>query len=234
MILSVHIGEGSKARAMRAYNAAPLPGRVHGLQYARTFLTAGLRAGVMPSLNVTGMLMLMAWDDDEGLDRFMDNPLMEPYADGWHVRMRPMRAIGELPGLPALPRREEPLGDSPVAALTVGRVRADKFLPFIKAAGDAEREAGRHPGFLNGLTILRPPLVIGTFSVWRNVKDMRQYVVGKYPGGHSRAMAKDRELGFNYEMFFSRHLPYAAAGRWGGRNPLAIPEFANGRAHQTE
>jgi len=137
-----------------------------------------------------------------------------------------------LPGLPELPRQERPMGDGPIAAFTVGRVRANKLLPFFVTAGAAERDAANHPGFIEGITILRPPLVIGTFSLWRSGADMRDYAVGTYPGGHSKAIAKDSKAQYNHEMFFSRHLPYAPEGQWKGRNPLEmLVASPNGRAH---
>ena len=230
MILSAHIAAADKAKAFTAFRSPPDPAGIEGLRFANTYLTAELRRGMFPSLNTTGVALIAAWDDDEALDRFLGHRLARPYADGWRVRLRPVRSIGELPGLPDLPRREEPTGDGPVAALTVGRVRAGKFLRFIKAAGAAEREAAGHPGFIEGITLMRPPLVIATFSVWRNIRDMRNYAVGKYPGGHLRAMQEAGKHGFHHEMSFSRYLPYAAEGRWKGSNPLAGAEYADAPA----
>jgi hypothetical protein len=221
MLLSAHIAEVGIRQAVTALRVKPTPGRIQGLRYAQTFLTAEFRKGIIPSLGITGSIMIAAWDDDESLDRFLSHPRAKLYENGWRTRLDPARSVGMLPGLPDLPRQERPTGDHPVAALTCGRVRANKFAPFIKAAGAAEREAASHPGFIEGITLIRPPLVIGTFSLWRNARDMRQYVAGSYPGGHKRAMTKDREMQFNHEMFFSRFLPYEAEGQWRGNNPLA-------------
>jgi hypothetical protein len=222
VFLSAHIVDAGVGKAITALRSRPDPTRIDGLRYAGTWLTASLRTGIFPSLAVTGAIMIAAWDDDESLDRFLRHPLAKPYEPGWRVRLEPARSIGALPGLPDLPRQERPTGDHPVAAFTVGRVRANRFLPFIVTAAAAERDAVRHPGFIEGVTIVRPPLVIGTFSLWRNAREMRQYAVGSYPGGHSRAIKKDQEGQFNHEMFFSRYRPYAAEGQWKGRNPLAM------------
>lgn len=228
MILSAHIAEVGMAKAFRAFQSPPDPAAIDGLRFARSYLTAELRRGIFPSLKITGVALIAAWDDDESLDRFLSHRRAKPYANGWRVRLRPARSVGGLPGLPDLPRREQPTGDLPVAAFTVGRVRANRFLRFIKTAGAAERDAVGHPGFLDGITLMRPPLVIGTFSLWRNAHDMRQFAMGKYPGGHARAMRQDRAHQFNHEMFFSRHVPYAAEGKWRGVNPLDIPEYSEG------
>jgi hypothetical protein len=228
MFMSVHIADAGTRTAMAAYRAKPDAKRIEGCRYAETFLTANFRKATMPSLVVTGVCLLAAWDDDEALDRFLSHPLAKPYEDGFRTRMVTARSVGVLPGLPDLPRRERPTGDSPIAALTCGKVRANKFLPFVATAAAAEREATSHPGFLEGVTLMRPPLVIGTFSLWRNANDMRNYVSGAHPGGHRQAMATDKEKQFNHDMFFSRHVPYEAEGQWKGRNPLAALQSADG------
>ena len=222
MILNVQLIECGPTAALNAYRRHLNPERIDGLRYARTFLTAELRRGILPSLAVTGAVLLTGWDDQECVDRFRDHPVARRFSGGYEVSLLPARSIGLLPGLPELPRREIQIPDgSPVAACTVGRVKASRFLPFLKAAAAAEREAAAHPGILDGISILRPPLVIGTFSLWRNVASMRDYVMGSYPGGHSRAVQADRREGFNSEMFFSRQIPLAASGTWRGRDPLA-------------
>lgn len=220
MFLSAHLAEVSTSKATAALRAKPDPARIPGLRYAETWLMASLRSGILPSVAVSGVMLIAAWDDDEALDRFLSHPRAKLYENGWRVRLAPARSIGQLPGLPELPRQERPTGDGPVVALTIGRVRANKMLPFTRAAGAAEREAAGHPGLIEGVTLLRPSLVNGTFSVWRNAKEMRQYVTGSYPGGHAKAMGKDKEGQYHHEMFFSRYIPYAAEGQWRGRNPL--------------
>jgi hypothetical protein len=228
MLLSVHIAEVSARKAAAALRLTPEPGSVQGLRYARSWLTLPLRAGMMPEMVPTGVLMLAAWDDDESLDKFLSHPRARPYRDGWRTRMIPARSIGTLPGLPDLPRQEQPAGDQPVAAFTLGRLRAGKIIPFLVTSGVAEREARSHPAFIEGVGLFRPPLAAGTFSLWRNVREMRRYALGTYPGGHKKAMAIDHERRFWHEMLFSRHLPYTAEGQWKGRNPLAELEPAAG------
>lgn len=221
MLLSVHIAEVSVRKAFAALRLTPEPDAVQGLRYAGSWLTFPLRMGMKLELVPTGVLMLAAWDDDESLDKFLSHPCARPYRDGWRTRMTPARSVGTLPGLPDLPRQEQPTGDQPVAAFTLGRLRADKVIPFFATSAAAEREARTHPGLIEGVGIFRPPLAAGTFSLWRNAREMRQYAHGSYPGGHKNAIAVDRSRQFWHEMLFSRHLPYSAEGRWKGRNPLS-------------
>jgi len=226
MLLSVHIAEVGVLKAFAALRRAPDPDSVQGLRWAKSWLTVPLRKGLRLELVPTGVLMLAAWDDDESLDRFALHPAARPYRGGWRMRMTPVRSVGTLPGLPDLPRREQPTGDAPVAAFTLGRLRAGKVVPFLATSAAAEREAQSHPAFIEGVGLFRPPLAAGTFSLWRNAREMRQYAVGSYPGGHKNAMAVDHKRQFWHEMLFSRHLPYAAEGQWNGHNPLSELEPA--------
>ncbi len=221
MILNIALIECGRAEAVNAFRHQVDPDRVDGLRYARTYLTAELRRGMLPSIDVTGAVLFTGWDGQEDADRFRDHPVARRFAGGYEVSMRPARSIGQLPGLPELPRREAPVPDgSPVAAYTVGDVKASRFLPFLKAAGAAEREAASHPGFLDGISLIRPPLVIGTFSLWRSLGAMRDYSLGSHPGGHLRAIEANHGGRFHSEMSFSRYIPVAAAGQWRGRDPL--------------
>jgi hypothetical protein len=226
MLLSAHLAECSLGRAVRMLRNPLQPNEIQGLRYARTYLTAPFRTGIFPNLGINGFITICAWDDDASIDLFMGHKRAKPYRDGWHARMVPARSVGTLPGLPDLPRQERSTGDNAVAAYTVGRVRYNRFLRFIVTATQAERQVHEHPGYIQGVTLLKPPLVIGTFSLWSNVHDMRQYAVGSYPGGHRHAMRKDEKYQFNHEMFFSRHQVYLTQGQWKGRNPLPMPPSA--------
>lgn len=222
MFLSAHIAQVGYREAATALLRKPAPRSTPGLRYAESWLTTQLRSGLLPSLRPTGIAMIAAWDDDESFDRFVStHPYAGIFDGGFRMKMDPARSIGLLPGLPELPRQEKPTGDNPVAALTMATVRAGKFLPFAQAAGAAEREAAYHPGFLEGWNLLRPPLVVGTLTLWRDSAQMRDYVHGSRPGGHARAMDTDRRKQFHREMFFSRYIAYDARGQWKGRNPLA-------------
>jgi hypothetical protein len=221
MLMSVHIAEVGVRKAAATLRKTPRPETVQGLRYAGSWLTFPLRTGMKLELVPTGVLMLAAWDDDESLDKFLHHPAAKPYRGGWQTRMTPARSIGTLPGLPDLPRQEQPAGDQPVAAFTLGRLRPGKLLPFLATTAAAEREAQGHPGFIEGVGIFRPPLGAGTFSLWRNVRTMRDYALGSYPGGHKKAIEVDQERRFWHEMLFSRYLPYMAEGQWKGSNPLA-------------
>ncbi|HTZ44766.1 MAG TPA: hypothetical protein VMB79_12965 [Jatrophihabitans sp.] len=220
MLLCVHIAEPGMRKSLGLLRAKPRPEKIDGLRYAETWLMSPFRTGLIPSTDVSGVAMVTAWESDDALDRFLDHPLAEPYADGWRARFEPVRTVGAWPWLPDLPRQERDTGDSPVAVLTMARMRLPKVPAFAAAAAPAEREAVRHPAYLGGASLMHPPSLIATLSLWRNVREMRQYTVGAYPGGHRDAMRKHDEQVFHHETVFVRLLPYAVEGQWNGSNPL--------------
>lgn len=224
MILSAHIVETDKRTAINGVRPRfrPDPDRIDGLRYAETWLMTPLRTGLFPSTDVAGVAMVAAWDDDDALDHFLQTSLARPYEGGWRARFQPVRTVGAWPALPDLPRQEQPTGDHPVAVLTMARMRLGRSALFAAAAGPAERDARTHPAFLGGVSLLRPPTLVATFTLWRTAREMRNYVVGSSPGGHSYAMKRNDERVFHHETVFVRLRPYATEGQWGGRNPLPI------------
>jgi hypothetical protein len=223
-LMSVHLAEVGVREAFTALRSGPEPAAIEGLRFAQTWLMSPLRTGALPSTKVTGVALVAAWDDDQSLDRYLSHPTAQVYRKGWNARFEPVRTVGAWPGWPDLPRQDKPPDDDPVAVLTMARVRMNRFGSFAAAAGPAEREAQRHPGFLAGTSLLRPPGRVATLSLWRNAREMRQYTVGSYPGGHLEAMKKHQEKEFHHETLFVRLRPYATEGQWNGRDPLGRTE----------
>jgi len=222
VILSAHLAQAGARQALGYLRSRPAPKAIDGLRYAETFLMSPFRTGILPSRDVTGAALIAAWDDDDALDRFLDHPLAKRWEHGWRARLEPVRTVGAWPSLPDLPRQERPTDDEPVAVLTIARVRLARAGAFAMAAGEAERDALVHPAFLAGTSLIRPPNLVATFSLWRNAREMRTYAAGSYPGAHTRAMQAHEERVFHHETVFVRFRPYAAAGQWNGRNPLLM------------
>src|SRR5436190_39221 len=149
--------------------------------------------------------------------------LAHALAGGWHVRLQPLRAWGAWRALPRLPGPAfDGDGPDPVAALTLGRVRPGRLVPFLRASARAEGEAVANPEMLAGTALARPPRLVCTFSLWRTARAMRAYVQGDHAAGHPRAVAEHLRRPFHRESVFVRLRPYAARGAWDGRDPLAL------------
>lgn len=219
MLVSVHIADLGPNRSLRALLRPPDPDSVLGLGSAVTTVTAKLNARRPPPPGRIGMIA--SWEDDEALDRFMlEDPLGTRLGEGWHVRLEPVRVLGAWPAIPNLPTRELPHDpEEPMAALTLGRLRYRRLVPFLRASFPAESDAVGEPGLVAASGLARPPFV-STFSLWRSAAEMRNFVT-RAGGGHAAAVRSDHEHSFHHESAFARFRPYASQGLWDGRDPLA-------------
>jgi hypothetical protein len=156
------------------------------------------------------------------LDGFAaDHPVAERFGSGWEVRLQPLHVFGAWAGMPDLPRESLPVDEEePVVALTLGRLRLRRALPFLRSAAPAEAAAVSHPGLLAATGLARPPHLVSTFSLWRSAREMKEYAFGR-SGAHQAAVIADRERPYHHESAFVRFRPYASRGTWEGRDPLA-------------
>jgi hypothetical protein len=222
VIASVHLADLSPRKAAAALLRRPGLTGTPGLLYADPVITAPLDAGLRRPPRLSRIGLIAAWEDDAALDRFLaGHPLAARFAAGWHVRLRPVRVFGSWAAMPGLPARQIPVADEePVAVLTLGRLRFNRGGPFLKSAAPAERAAVENEALLASTALARPPRLVSTFSLWRSAAEMRKYAF-EPAGPHQAAVKADRERPFHHESAFIRFRPYASAGTWDGRDPLA-------------
>jgi hypothetical protein len=222
LIVSVHIADVGPREAAEVLLRPPQPSGIPGLTYAETTTTAALGEPLLPPRQLGRIGMVAAWDSDVALDDFSrSHPLAERFADGWQVRLQPLRAFGAWAGMPGLPAQALPVDDGePVAVLTLGRLRLRRIAAFRRSATPAEREAIDDPALLAGTGLARPPRLVATFSLWRSAAAMHGYATGA-GGTHRAAVQADRAQPFHHESAFVRFRPYASQGSWDGRDPLA-------------
>jgi hypothetical protein len=227
MIVSVHLADVGRLKAqpllLRGLDATGVP----GMSYSEVVFGAKLgsrSANRIPRPQPGRIGLIAAWDDDAALDRFLaGHPFAERLAGGWHTRLEPLRCFGTWAGMTGLPAKELPVeGDEPVAALTLGRLRITRTVPFLRSAAPAEHDAVDNPALLaaTGFGRFTPPRLVSTFSLWRSADAMREYVFGK-DGPHQAAVRVDRARPFHSESAFIRFRPYASQGSWDGRDPLS-------------
>lgn len=222
MIASVHLAEVGWRRAPRMLRGRPRLSDVPGLTYAEPVLSVPLRDGPVPRPGPGRIGLIAAWEDDGALDRFLaDHPLAARFADGWHVRLEPLRVYGSWSRMPGLPAREKPVDDKePVAVLTLGHTKLHRAVPFLRTSATAEQAAVDDPAVLASTAFARPPRFVSTFSLWRSAAAMRDYAHSS-DGAHQAAVRADRAKPFHREAAFIRFRPYASQGSWGGGDPLA-------------
>jgi hypothetical protein len=223
VIVSVHLAEVGWRRAPGMLRERPRPGDVSGLTYAEPVLSTPLRSGPVPKPGPGRAGLIAAWEDDAALDRFLaEHPVAARFAEGWHVRLEPLRVYGSWSRMPGLPTREKPVAnDEPVAVLTLGHTKLHRGIPFLRASAPAERAAVGDPAVLASTAFARPPRFVSTFSLWRSAAAMRDYAHST-DGPHRAAVRADRAKPFHREAAFIRFRPYASQGIWAGRDPLAV------------
>jgi hypothetical protein len=223
LVATVHLVQLSPAASIRALRSVPSPGRIGGLRWAEVGAGAHFGRGVLPPPAPGRVALLALWEDDAAIDRFFagEHPVAETFRPGWSVRLEPLRQTGRIAGMPRLVDDEQPVDDTePVAVLTYGHTKYRTLKPFLQANQGATVDALDSPALLAATGLARPPRMVGTFSLWRTAAEMKDYAYRR-GGGHSGAMLDHAHIGFHHEALFARFRPYASAGAWDGRDPLA-------------
>src|SRR5438477_6140801 len=190
MIATVHIADAGLGRALRLLRKAP---SAPGLRNANAALAAPLGGSLAPSPQLGRAALVAFWDDDAVVDRFLsDHPTAALLADGWHVRLDPLRAFGSWPGLPDdIPRARSVDHDGPAAVLTLGRMRLTQTVRFLRASNRAENRVLSAPGLIWATGMARPPFV-ATCSLWESANAAADYAYGPTDPAHPDAIVADR------------------------------------------
>ncbi len=193
--------------------------RPRGLLWDAFAVTAPLGPGLVPRPDPTSVGLVAVWRDTEALSAFEAGG--HPVTTGWATRLEAVRVVGAWPGLPGLPEHEEPVGDGPVAVLTLGRLKPTRALAFLRASAAAERDALADPALVLSTGLARPPRTVATFSRWRDGAAMRAYVEGHHRPGHRDALTVDAARGFHASSAFIRYRVLGERGHWAGRDTTA-------------
>lgn len=227
MIASLHIRELPPRKALRALVKGRLEG-VDGLLTGEVVLTSPLTERLFPRPNRDRVAAFAFWSDEESLDRFLvEHETGAILAGGWQMRMQPTRLVGSWPHLESLAGSQVAMDmDEPAAALTLGRLRPSQAVRFLKASARAERDALRGGAMVASTGLARPPRLVSTFSVWRDLAVMRDYITGAGADGHRLAVRSHTEQPFHSESAFVRLRPLMTSGEapwWPGLEGLVRP-----------
>ncbi|MBV8951231.1 MAG: spheroidene monooxygenase, partial [Actinobacteria bacterium] len=130
MIATIDIADLGATRTLRTLIRRP-PRDVPGLRWAQTALLTPLASRRPPSLRRTALIAL--WDDETAAEQFRADHLAgRRFAHGFHATLRPLRAFGTWPGLPAdLPSSRSVDYEGPVVVITLGRLRPSQLIRFL-------------------------------------------------------------------------------------------------------
>jgi hypothetical protein len=222
MIASVHLADVGFTKAVAAQPRRPKPARTPGLRSAQLGFAAPLRSQLLPKPDFRRLALIAFWDDDASIDRFMaEHPLAARFADGWSVRLAPLRHHGSWPGLDdGIPIARKVEHDGPVAAITLGRLRISQAVRFLRASAKAEAAVIEAPGKIFATGFGSPPIV-STVSLWESSDAIAAYAYNVADAAHPDAIREGRTKPFHKQEAFIRFRPYASQGSLGGSNPLA-------------
>lgn len=110
--------------------------------------------------------------------------------------------------------------DGPVAIITRADVRRGAWRAFRAVGPAVSEELHAADGLLAVVGIGEAPLGrLGTFSLWSDLEAARTFA--RTGAHHSATVRRTRAEGWYGEELFARFEPYASAGSWDGRDPLA-------------
>ena len=196
---------------------------VPGLKFWR-LLGTGDGASTGPGADLHRTALFAVWADQAAHDAFMATMQQRwpGAAEAWHVGLRAVGGHGTWRGFDVLGAIERARSSGgPVAIITRARVTPRAWRRFRTAGVPVDAELQTAPGLLAVVGIGEAPLGrLGTFSVWSNLESVVAFARN---GAHHRdVVARTRAEGWYGEELFARFEPYNSAGRWDGRDPLAI------------
>ncbi len=223
MIATIDVADIGVRSTLRALRRRPTPGEVPGLRWLDIAPTVPLASKGPPGLRQA--VLLAMWDDAHAAASFADtDPLAQLFADnGFHGVLRPLRAFGTWPGLPAdVPRTRVTQHNGPVIVTTLGRLRVSQTLRFLRASRPAERAALGAGGFVWGTAASRPARrpFMTTVSVWSSDEATIAYAYADAHAGHPQAIARQRRKDFHHESAFIRYAIVSTSGTLPGAPPL--------------
>jgi hypothetical protein len=228
VIATVDVADLGRRSLIGALRGRPAPGELPGLRWLDVAPAAALASNRPPGLR-TAVLFAM-WDDERSAQAFGEtHALAARFAGkGFHAVLRPLRAFGSWPGLPAdIPRSRVTHHDGPVIVTTLGRLRISQALRFLRASRPAERAALGSDGFVWGTAAARPPFV-ATLSVWSSADRAAAYAYADPDAGHPRAITQQRRKDFHHESAFVRYAVTSSTGTLPGAPPI---DFTSDRGH---
>jgi hypothetical protein len=225
VIATVQLADLGPATTLRAIMRRPKPSDTPGLKAAEVAVFAPLALSAPPPIRRAGLIAF--WDDVDAFDRFVDSdPIGQRFSGGFQARLRPLRAHGSWPGLPAdVPASRAVQYDGPVVVLTLGRLRISQAVRFLRTSLPAERAAAAHDGMIWGSAAARPPFV-ATMSIWGNAQATAAFAYGRQPPAHSDAISAQQRKDFHRQSVFIRFAPTRLEGTLLGTNPLVASDIA--------
>jgi hypothetical protein len=197
--------------------------RVDGLVFWR-LLGTGSGNSTAGGADLARTAVFAVWESEAALDRFAaTHPIARRWdraEEAWHVRLRGVGGHGRWRGVDPLEGLEPGGRDDAVAIITRADVRRPAWKAFGAASAVVDTELHTAPGLIDVVGIGEAPIGrLATFSLWESLADARRFAY-EMPD-HVEVVRRTRAEQWYGEELFARFEPYASAGEWNGRDPLA-------------
>ncbi|HWG94544.1 MAG TPA: hypothetical protein VNU66_09995 [Mycobacteriales bacterium] len=235
MHCSVHLLETSPQTAARLLAQRWSRSQPAGLLHAEPMTAMELGTTVVSTRRFrAGRVVLVArWESFDHLDAWLaDDPAGRRWAQGWHVRLEPLRRWGRVRGLDDVPEQVQPHDPAePVVAVTLARLRLPEVPRFVRWGRPVEEQVRDAPGQVLALAAAAPPRTVSTVTVWRSAQAMTDMVTGRSAGPgarrHVEAMAERGRRDFHHEFTTLRFRCLEEHGSWEGRTGI-VPTSSGG------
>ncbi len=197
--------------------------RVEGLRFWR-LLGTGRGSDTGPGADLRRTALFAVWEDESDLDGFLASHAIprrwERAAEAWSVRLRLLGGHGRWRGVDPLDGLESGERGGPVAIITRADVRRAAGRAFGHAAREVDTELHTADGLIDVVGVGEAPVGrLATFSLWESMGAAKTFAHAM--PRHERVIEQTRDGDWYSEEMFARFEPYASAGKWGGRDPLA-------------
>ncbi|MDW3179611.1 MAG: hypothetical protein R8J94_19620 [Acidimicrobiia bacterium] len=225
MFFSAHLFDSSPLAAIK--RRAPTAADAPGLLSARTAICAPFSYSMLPSPQLGRESLVACWEDESALERFLeDDPTGRDFAQGWHVRLELVRALGVFPGLEN--DMTEIAGDKadamtgPTFAITMGTAYVKTIPTFYRVNKGLERQFLATPNALWGTAMsnLRTRFV-ATLTAWESLDAATEYVKA---GAHGEAVRNH----FDPKNDLTGHT-FVTGGGFFGFRPLSMHGQVTGK-----
>jgi heme-degrading monooxygenase HmoA len=167
--------------------------------------------------------LLAVWDNKDHFDNFYSYSFIASWwkffgAERWTILLDPLQSHGKWGG-------KEPFGsavmkdhEGPIVVLTRANVKYSKFRQFWRSVGGVTNQLYQAKGYVLSFAIGETYSQPATFSIWRNMEDMKAF---SYAGGeHADVIKRARKENWLSEELFARFGLIESFGTIDGTDPL--------------
>jgi hypothetical protein len=193
-VFSFHLADTKASTTLRAMSQQPTGKNTPGLHAMECMCVMGLGSPILSAsrFQLRRLAVFAAWEDEGAINSFLQRSELG----------QSMNNGSEFAGLPEVAHTVPE--NTPVAAVTLARMKIPQALRFIKWGRPVEKLVRDHPGTTMALAAMRPLRTVSTFSMWRSQREMLDMVRGhsNVPdrARHSRAMVERERKDFHHEF----------------------------------